>query len=43
MGRASFGGFLDIPVNQDLAEKNEKKRTFEEGLKIAADNVRLLK
>lgn len=36
--RTSFGGFLDFPTLE--REGNEKKLDFEEGLKIAAENVR---
>ena len=34
MTRLSFGGFLNFP------QESESKKTFEEGLRIAADNVR---
>jgi hypothetical protein len=44
--RPSFGGFLEINNNQELRtiETNEEKKwNFEQGLKIASDNVQIHK
>jgi hypothetical protein len=37
--RASFGGFLTETPTQHTENNEEKRRSFEEWLKISADNV----